>query len=101
MHVLRGRCSYKTVAMEVRNLNEGVACCLLLVCWVCTCAAFAGCFRFNDRVKKDILGSFDDVVLVVTVLSGTEKRVPWVTVQVLRLPVFLMLVSAPRYNCCS
>ena len=33
-------------------------------------------------MKQGIMNAFSDVVLVVTLLSGTEKRVPWATVQV-------------------
>ena len=37
-------------------------------------------------MKQGIMNAFSDVVLVVTLLSGTEKRVPWATVQVPFLP---------------
>ena len=56
--------------------------------------------RFNDNVKNDIMKPFSDIVLVVTLLSGVEKRVPWATVQVFRsvAPLHLLFVFAPAGN---
>ena len=78
MHIIRGKCSYKTISMEMGDLDGYVFLVMLVA------RHTPACVRFNDRVKQGVMEEFDDIVLVTTLLSGVVKRVPWVTVQVLR-----------------